>query len=60
MSAGEPSFYFYVSDSCTEESNAPPVFFEVKVSLYMIPAHSSCQLALLYYTNLTATLTHYK
>ena len=34
LNAGEPSFYFYVSNGCNEESNAPPVYFEVEVSLY--------------------------
>ena len=34
LDAGEPLLYFYVSNTCTEDSNAPPVYFDVKVSLY--------------------------
>ena len=59
LNAGEPSFYFYVSNSCPKDSNAPAVYFEVKVSLY---ERSSLQLsgALSFYTSLTATIAHYR
>ena len=60
LDVGEPSFYFYVSNSCTEEGNAPPLYFDVKVSLYMNPAHSSYHLALFCYIYLTATATCYR